>query len=256
MCYNTIGGVIYMKKLGYIFLLLLFSFTSIYSIYRIYDILSQNNVEKEHNEYLTEIAGISNKNTEEEISTTREIDFEALKATNNEIIGWLTIPDTTIDYAIVQGADNDYYLHHNALKEANYAGAVFVDYRNQTPFQEPHTIVYAHNVKHGTMFAPLEKYMDEAFFQNHPVYYIYTPDANYEVEVFAFYTTIATSDAYELYQINEYVPKWQLDSMHQSDVVINEEDCIVTLSTCSYERNNQPSELRHVLKGILRKQKE
>ena len=228
---------------------------SIYSLYQIYQILSQNNVEKQQNEYLSDIAGISDEKREEDISQTRQIDFQALKAANPQIIGWLTIPDTTIDYAMVQGEDNDYYLHHNALKEENYAGAVFVDYRNKTPFQEEHTIVYAHNVKHGTMFAPLEKYMDEAFFQEHPFYYIYTPEGNYEVEVFSFYTTTATSDAYELYQVKEYVSSWQLASMHQKDVVINEGDHIVTLSTCSYERNNEPSELRHVLKGILRKQK-
>lgn len=222
-------------------------------MYQIYQILSQNSVEKQQNEYLSDIAGISDTKIEEDIPQTRKIDFQALKTANPQIIGWITIPDTTIDYAIVQGEDNDYYLHHNALKEENYAGAVFVDYRNETPFQEAHTIVYAHNVKHGTMFAPLEKYMDEDFFQEHPVYYIYTPEGNYEIEIFSFYTTTATSDAYELYQVSEHVSSWQLASLYQKDVVINEEDHIVTLSTCSYERNGEPSELRHVLKGILRK---
>jgi sortase B len=243
-----------MKKFIYAILSLIFVFTSIYSIYQIYHILNQNHVEKAQNEYLNDIAMKPlSKPQQERNPYDIEIDFDALQNKNEEIIAWIKIPDTDIDHAIVQGSDNDYYLHHNALKEENYAGAVFVDYRNAKPFEEEHTIIYAHNVKHGTMFASLELFGDETFYKKHPIYYLYTPKGNYEVEIFAFYTTTSTSDAYELYDINHYVSKWQENSQFQSQVQLTEDDYIVTLSTCSYERNNQPSELRHVLKGVLKK---
>lgn len=247
-----------MKKILYYLLSLLLIGISLFSVTQTYDILKQNSNEKKQNEYLTNVA---KKETQENSNSTDkedevEIDFESLQKVNDDIIAWIKIPDTTIDYAIVQGTDNDYYLHYNAMKEKNYAGAVFVDYNNINPFEDVHTIVYAHNVKHGTMFAPLEKYMDEDFFQEHPIYYIYTPETNYEVEIFAFYTTSDYSDAYELVAVEQYISKWQSESLYTSDVKVNEDDCIVTLSTCSYERNNQPSELRHVLKGVLRKTSE
>ena len=243
-----------MKKLLYYLILFVLFLISLYSVTQIYDILKENNEEKKQNNYLSEIAKRDDNEEKDEKKKEKEIkiDFEALKKVNDEIIAWIKIPDTTIDYAIVQGIDNDYYLHYNAMKEENYAGAVFVDCQNESPFKDKHTIVYAHNVKHGTMFAPLEKFGDADFFNKHPVYYIYTPETNYEVEIFAFYTTTDVSDAYELVDIDPYIAKWQSESLYCSDVKVNNGDCIVTLSTCSYERNNQPSELRHVLKGVLK----
>lgn len=246
-----------MKKKIYLCLIILCFMIGSYSFYQIYLILNQNYVEKKHHQYLSDIAQVHQNVDDNLIKEPNKeeikIDFEALQAENSDIIAWLQIPDTTIDYAIVQGEDNDYYLHHNAMKEENYAGAIFVDYRNKTPFEEEHTIIYGHNVKHGTMFAPLESFQEETFFQNHPYFYLYTPKANYKVEIFAFYTTTATSDAYELSSINHtLINKWYNDSLYQHPISFQEEDKIITLSTCSYERNNQPSELRHVLKGILR----
>ena len=244
-----------MKKILYYLLSIVLILTSLYSAIQIFNILQENNEERKQNDYLIEIAKKEDKSEpkEEKNENQVEIDFEALKKVNDEIIAWIKIPDTTIDYAIVQGTDNDFYLHYNARKEENYAGAVFVDCQNANPFKDEHTIVYAHNVKHGTMFAPLEKYMDEDFFKKHPVYYIYTPEANYEVEIFAFYTTTDVSDAYELIDIGQYILKWQSDSLYSNDVKVNDNDRVVTLSTCSYERNDQPSELRHVLKGVIKK---
>lgn len=244
-----------MKRLIYITLIILLSITSVYSCYQIYLILEENYQEQKQNQALSEIAKVDKEeiNDKEEV----QINFDALTKVNSEIIGWIQIPDTTIDYAMVQGIDNDYYLHYNAMKEKNYAGAVFMDYRNDSYFKDEHTIIYAHNVKHGTMFAPLESYSDESFFNQHPIFYIYTPKQNYEIHIFAFYTTNDTSDAYELYLTPQnkmdYIQQWRNQSLYQNDLQIKESDHIVTLSTCSYERNNQPSELRLVLKGVLKK---
>lgn len=245
-----------MKKFIYLVLVIVFAAASIYSLYQVYDILNQNYVEESQNDYLNDVAKGESTEKQNDVETTKVIDFKALQEINSDIIGWIHIPDTTIDYAIVQGNDNDYYLHYNAMKEENYAGAVFMDYRNHPDFSDDHTIIYAHNVKHGTMFAPLELYQDEQFFKEHPVYDIYTPNQYYQVHVFAFYTTTDTSDAYEIsFNQNKMddIQKWQLQSLYQNDVQISENDCIVTLSTCSYQRNNQPSELRYVLKGVLKK---
>ena len=161
-----------MKKILYYLLSLLLIGISLFSVTQIYDIIKQNSNEKKQNEYLTNVAKKETQENSTDKEDVVEIDFESLQKVNDDIIAWIKIPDTTIDYAIVQGIDNDYYLHYNAMKEKNYAGAVFVDYNNINPFKDVHTIVYAHNVKHGTMFAPLEKYMDEDFFQEHPIYYI------------------------------------------------------------------------------------
>lgn len=236
----------------------------LYSLYEIYQIVSQNITEKQQLQELQELAGLSAEpdpspaDDQSEPKPAVQPDFEALRAVNPDICGWVYIPDTEINYPLVQGSDNDYYLTHTAMKQENYAGAVFLDYRNANDFSDDHTLVYAHNVKHGTMFAQLEYFMEEAFFQSHPIVYLYTPQADYEAHVYAFYTTTDSSDAYQLAFRNaqeklSYAANWTSQSSYHHDVEVRAEDHLVTFSTCSYERNNQPSELRHVLKCVLKK---
>lgn len=109
-----------MKKILYYLLSLLLIGISLFSVTQIYDILKQNNNEKKQNEYLTNVAKKetqeNSNSTEEEKEKEVEIDFESLQKVNNDIIAWIKIPDTTIDYAIVQGIDNDYYLHYYIKK--------------------------------------------------------------------------------------------------------------------------------------------
>lgn len=223
----------------------------IYSGYQLYLIYSQNYQENQELKEWKEISKV-----EEQPKDNFQLDWNALKQKNNEIYAWIQIPDTDISYPVVQGSDNAYYLTHTADKVENYVGAIFMDYRQQPNFEEKNTMIYGHNVLHGSMFADIEKFKEEEFFQNHPTFYIYTPNKNYKAEVFSIYTTQDTSSSYDIfYQSDEEYAKYlqmiQAQSDFSRDLSVGVNDHIVSLSTCSYERNGQASELRYVLHAKL-----
>lgn len=97
------------------------------------------------------------------------IDFDGLSVINDDIVGWIRSIDNVIDYAIVQGSDNEHYLTHMFDKSYNKAGAIFMDYSNDPDFSDENTIIYGHNMKDGSMFAYLLNYKDQTFYDQHPI---------------------------------------------------------------------------------------
>ena len=115
------------------------------------------------------------EDTEENQEETVTVDFEALKKINREIIAWIRIPDTGIDYPVVQGTDNEYYLKHTFKKTEHVAGSIFLDKDNSPDFSNRKTILYGHNMKDGSMFQGLHKYESESYLQEHNKVYLYLP---------------------------------------------------------------------------------
>jgi len=151
-----------------------------------------------------------------------DIDFDALRAINPNIVGWIVVPGTTIDYPVVQGRDNNWYLHHTFRGERNPAGAIFLDYLNAPDFSDGHTLVYGHNMQRGNMFAPLHGWDGTRF-------RIYTPEGIFEYEVFARQTVPRNSPLYSMF-----------DSPRGGEAQV------VTLSTCTFRR---PA-YRFVVQGV------
>jgi len=88
-----------------------------------------------------------------EISIENNVNFPSLEKINSHCVGWITIPNTNINYPIVKNDDNEYYLNHNFEKSENKGGAIFMDYRLKEDFSNFNTILYGHNMKDGSMFA-------------------------------------------------------------------------------------------------------
>ena len=103
------------------------------------------------------------------------VDFDALRETGPDIIGWLTLPDTAINYPVTQADDNEYYLHHLYDGTYNKTGCLFADYENQEDFSDRNTIIYGHNMRDGSMFATLNEYDEQSYFDGHPKMYLVTP---------------------------------------------------------------------------------
>ena len=240
------------KKIIYGFLFLLSIVVFMISACKLISIYFLNYQERKEKDAVQEVAKVP-KNLEKEEFT---IDWKALKKKNPDVVGWILIPDTDISYPIVQGSDNSYYLNHTFEKKENYAGAIFMDAGADASFQDRNTTIYGHNVKHGTMFAELENFKEQTFFEKHPYLYIFTEKQNYRCEIFSIYTTTATSASYRLQYEDDADFKGYVDMVKElSDfkrkVSIKRCDRIVSLSTCSYERNGQPDELRYLLHAKL-----
>jgi len=120
-----------------------------------------------------------------EIEVLEGINWDALKEINPDIIGWIVIPDTRVNYPIVQTNNNDYYLNHLFDKTSNGAGAIFLDYLNDPAINGMNNFIYGHNLIDGSMFAGLKQYRDRAFFNDHKKVLLSTPSMNYELEVIA-----------------------------------------------------------------------
>ena len=96
---------------------------------------------------------------------TGNADFTKLVELNDQSVGWITIDGTAIDYPVVQGDDNSYYLTHDFNNSSSIQGSIFMDYRNQPDFSDWNNIVYGHNMDNGSMFGALVKYRKQAFYE-------------------------------------------------------------------------------------------
>ncbi len=199
-----------------------------------------------------ELAGFS-VTAEEDPTVWPEVDFEALQAINPDVIGWIYMEDSQINYPIVQGIDNDQYIKKLADGRYNIAGSIFMDYRNQPDLGDRHTVIYGHRMNNGSMFGALVNYKDQAYYDSHPQCLLLTPEANYKLEFFSGYVAELDEQAWKLeFESDEEFAEW-LDeaiekSTFKSEVSPTAQDRIVTLSTCT--RDNAYT--RYVLLGVLR----
>ena len=180
--------------------------------------------------------------------------FRALYGINPDIKGWITIPNTTVDYPVVQTTDNDYYLNHTFERNYNTVGVPFIDYRcsfgpSLSDFSD-NTIIYGHNIKSNKMFHEVLKYADLDFYKQNPTFQLNTVYQDYTCKVIAAYITngdmslpdsfayhnfINASSEEEYFQyLNESVQR----SFYYTGVDVEYGDKLVTLSTCTYEYDN------------------
>lgn len=116
------------------------------------------------------------------------VDFETLRKMNTDIYAWITIPGTTVDYPVLQNAeDNARYLVTDASGAESDAGAIFSEHENARDFSDVHTVLYGRNMDDGSMFGALHQFEDDTFFEAHRVVKIYTPDAVHSYRIFAAY---------------------------------------------------------------------
>ena len=170
-----------------------------------------------------------------------DVDFAALKSVNEDVVGWIYVEALdNISYPIVQGKDNEMYLHQTYEKNYNFAGTLFVDYENSGDFSDCNTLIYGHNMKNGSMFGHLKKFVeDQGLYNKSRYFWILTPDKNYRYEIISAYTTGVDSDTYTLFkgpgeEFQNYLETIRGYSEIQTDPgELTIKDKIVTLSTCT-----------------------
>lgn len=200
-------------------------------------------------EYVMSSSG-ADKNAKEEDPLKRVVDFKKLKERNSDVIGWLYIPDTTIDEPILKGKTNDTYLYSDIDKKSKTAGQVFIDEINSKDFKDDNTIIYGHNMRNGSRFHNLRYYVEKEFYDGHNLVYIYLPDGSINVyKVFSARVIDASSDFYRRdIDYKKYIEKAQSKARQKSDVS-DEQNPLILLSTC-YGRD---SDSRYVVFARLDK---
>lgn len=188
----------------------------------------------------------------------KEVDIAALQEeTNADIYAWIYIPDSNIDYPVLQHpTDNSHYLNYNLDGSKGYPGCIYTENYNTKDFSDPNTVMYGHNMKNGSMFANLHKFEDSEYFEEHPYVYVYTEKGLLVYEVFAAYVSSNEHILYNHDFTNAREYGSYLDGIFETrnmnanireDVTVTEENRILTLSTCIANR----PENRYLVQGVL-----
>ncbi|MCI8777776.1 MAG: class B sortase [Bacilli bacterium] len=167
------------------------------------------------------------------------VDFNSLIAKNNDTVAWIALNGTNINYPVVQASDNDYYLYHAYDHSDNQAGWVFMDYRNDPIEFSKNTVIYGHGMNNNTIFGTL-RYITENWWYNNPDNHIVklsTPSENTLWQVFSVYTIpeetyYIQTDFTDNNIYKEFLSKLQARSIYNFNASVNENDKIITLSSC------------------------
>lgn len=175
---------------------------------------------------------------------TGVVDWKALKKVNPDVQGWLYQKGTVINYPVVQGTDNDTYLHTRFDKQWSGGGTLFVDYRMEKDFRGFNSIIYGHHMKDGSMFRSIRGYTKEdGYYDKHKTLELATPHGNYHLVVFSAFITKATDEdtykmTYDEAEKQAYIDRaWERSELPitRDSVDVTKNDRLVTLSTCAYD---------------------
>ncbi len=194
----------------------------------------------------------------EDAALLRAVDFAALQEdTCADIYAWISIPDTRIDYPVLQHpSDDTYYLNYNLDGSKGYPGCIYTERENSRDFSDFNTVIYGHNMKNGSMFHDLHSYEDESFLTDHPYVYIYTPDRVMRYRIFAAYPY---DDRHLLYSFDYATPEGRagylseifsirsMSAVLDDQVAVTSDDRLITLSTCVGSQN----EKRYLVQAVL-----
>ncbi len=173
----------------------------------------------------------------------QNIDWDGLRQINPDVVAWVYVEGTDINYPVVQGDDNDYYLHHAFDGTRNNDGCIFLDFEDSPDFTSDNNILYGHNMLDGSMFAQITKFKDQDFLNQNYRIIIATPSYAYVLS--PAFTYICTG-ADELRQVNfssqqelsSYIAQLMTKAVTDSIVDTSKIDKLFSLVTCSYEAND------------------
>lgn len=172
-----------------------------------------------------------------------EMDFDALWEHYPDIVGWIQCEGTLIDYPIVQGTNNDYYLDHLPDGTKNKAGSIMMDFSCDPSFSNDVTILHGHHMRNGEMFGQLYMFGEEEYYAEHPTMRLYTPKGDFDVEIFATCTVNGGTFGYRTVYENQatfdaFVSKMIAASDFEIAADIKYTDRLLLLSTCAYDYKN------------------
>lgn len=191
---------------------------------------------KEVIELISPFEGFDTEKSDTLIYPDIEVDMKKVKQQYPKAIGWIYSPGTPINYPVMQGKDNQYYVERLPNGNQNSAGSIFMDYRDNSSLTDFAHVLYGHNMKNNSMFGTVLDYRKEGYYEEHPFMFYFTEDKVYRLEIFAGLNTIATSSIYtepEFDKREAFISSAFAGSTFSSTVNVTPEDRIMMLSTCS-----------------------
>ncbi len=176
-------------------------------------------------------------------------EYQALHAMNNHMVGWITIPDTKIDYPVVQSPESpDYYLNHDFSKKWSSAGCIYAREECDIFAPSDNITLYGHHMKNGSMFAQLDKFKKKSFWQDHQLFYFDTLYERHTYQIIAvFKTTANAGEGFPYHLFDNASGKEEFDAFmaqvrklqfYDTGVTAEYGDKLLTLSTCEYTQDN------------------
>lgn len=172
-----------------------------------------------------------------------EVDFSKLLKINDDIIGWIYMEDTVVNYPLLQGENNLYYLDKTMYKKYLASGSIYLDCDNEPDFSDAHSIIFGHNMKNHTMFGDLSDLRDEDYLKEHPYVDLILTDGTWmRYEICSVYRAHVEDGTFRapLNKAKNFKPFMELiteKNMHADSEldlpVVQEEDKVLTLSTCT-----------------------
>lgn len=228
-----------------IILIVVFSTLIIFSVYKIIEWRKDNKANDEILDNLYDAIEVYEEATStvddgdnSENRNNYKVDFVKLKKQNKDTVAWLKVNNTEINYPVVQGKDNSYYINHNFEKKYNQAGWVFADYKNKLDGTDKNIVIYGHNMKNNSMFGSLPDILNKKWYNNNDNYIIdfVTEEKEYKYQVFSVYK-IKTEDYYittvfEGDKFSQFIKTVTERSYKKFKVDVTKDDSILTLSTC------------------------
>ena len=183
----------------------------------------------------------------------RKIDWKKLQKKNGDIIAWIEVPGTKVDYPVVKCQSLSYYLHHDVDKKYNILGSVFVQPDTAEDFSDIHTVIYGHNMRDKQMFGSLHSYESERFWKKHKEVCIYQPGRVIQAKVYSVYDTPDGTDTYRTeFDMPDEWKEWIAMTLekryYDTGIQPQEAEQIITLSTCS---NGRGRKSRYVVNCVV-----
>ena len=234
------------KKVLYVFCIMLLISSILISSYFIYKELKENKKQENNFEELIEI--VEQTNPEDKKQEETVINIDNLYAINSDIVGWLRINDTTINYPIMQIKSNpNYYLHRDFYKKYSSYGTPYMSEECNINTSD-NLVIYGHHMNHKKVFGALENYKSKEFYENHKIIDFTTLEEMKKYEIFAVFKTVVYSkNTFKYYnfvnfsnedEFNTFVNKCKELSFYETNIKPKYHDKFITLSTCEYSNKN------------------
>lgn len=234
-----------MKKIIKIFIIILLISVLLISSYFIYRELQQN---KEQESTFDELSQIVEQENQDNTKDNANIDISKLYEINNDLVGWIKINNTNINYPVMQSKDKpNYYLKRDFYKNYSSYGTPYLSEQCDIKSSD-NLIIYGHHINNNKMFGELENYKKKDYYNEHPIITFSTLEETSQYRIFVVFKTVAYSNSgFKYYnytnfkeekEYNEFLSKCEELSLYNTNIYPNYGNKLITLSTCEYSNKN------------------